>query len=222
MLNLFDIPYALRQTAVVAAIVVMPFLVYATLSDRRTRWQVGVGSVVVWQTLFAIVLWVSSRVWSPGDLPFRPLAVGPSHLSLFDIARVVAVTIWAPAAILFTVIHWRRRRRLVTHAAGGWVLLVMVGATCWTGLFIGAAGYAHEDTIYTPGFSLRRWHQVRDGMTRDEVVHLLGQPLPEHLQPLFAREAGALCWVRNWSAGHFAAVWFDEGKVARAQLWYSD
>ncbi len=31
-----------------------------------------------------------------------------------------------------------------------------------------------------------------------------------------------LWWVRNWSAGYFAVVWFDKGLVHRKQFWYSD
>lgn len=39
---------------------------------------------------------------------------------------------------------------------------------------------ADYDTEYTPGFSIERYVQVEDGMSKKEVLKILGEPFPEY------------------------------------------
>jgi hypothetical protein len=186
------------------------------------RW-LGVSAVVVlvWSLLFWTVVLDSSRVWARDAVPIAPLPIGPSYLSLFDIARVVALTAWLPTGVLLLVWGWRRPARLRALATP-LLIVFMLLTGCWASLCLGLIEYTHEDTVYAPGFSMHAWNQVRLGMPEVDVFRLLGPPLPIELQPRFATDDGAMYWVRNWSAGHSAAVWFERQRVTRVEMWYSD
>jgi hypothetical protein len=66
-------------------------------------------------------------------------------------------------------------------------LLVLSAATlCTPGCRGGAA--ADRATTYAPGFSYSKFDKVRIGMTRDEVIELLGEPLFSRFRRLSTTE----------------------------------
>jgi hypothetical protein len=99
-------------------------------------------------------------------------------------------------------------------SVASYILLV----TVWATLTLGVAEYDHEDTIVADGFTESRWQELRLGMSRAEAYELLGPPLRNACR----FDAIPDCWIANYSAGHFAAVWFDGDRVTRIQRWYSD
>lgn len=223
----FDIPFVLRQVGILALVVAAPPILFSLLQVRRRLFLSAalVGGLAVWALLSWQVVSSSLAIWEGDPVPITPLPIGPSHLSIREFVPVAAV-VWLPWALYGTVAVLRRRRRLVDDARDGRRVAIMtlyfLYSTLWVGFFLFALEYSHEDTLYAEGFSKSRWDTVSNGMTVEQVSAILGPPLAASLQPAFAISQGATCWVRNWSAGHFACVWFERQKSVRVYLWYSD
>jgi hypothetical protein len=209
-----DTWYAARQVSILALLAFAPFL---CLRFYRRR-LAAIGGAALLGTavaLWAIVLKTSASIWSDSSVPYAPLRVGPSPFAIREMLPVVAVVVWAPAAVAVGL-------AILLRSSKGRVGLATWLATGWCGLFMCAAvvavEWSHEDTVWARGFSLQRFQAVRAGMSRHEVHALLGPPLqgPALLGP------GSEAWVRNWSAGYWAVVAFDGDTVTRAQWWYSD
>jgi hypothetical protein len=220
-LDRLDIPYLLVQTGLLVGLAFMPLLLIAVVSPRR-RWlsPIVLGCAVVgWVVIFSSVVAEVGRYLPTGELVYRPFRVGPSVFGIRDCIPLFALFLWAPVLTAYgavrVVARWRTLR--VPYA------LVIAGILSWCALGAAFAWWCSlEDTFSTPGFSWRAWQGVRQGMTREEVHRALGPPLPHILQPSFAREQSAECWVSNLSAGYFAAVWFVNDRAATVRLWYSD
>ena len=219
----FDVGYATRQVTIVAILALAPAVLWSVLKARRLL------AVVVGPALLLTVAWLlfvtlagSSRVWSNSELPYVPFRVGPSDFSLRELAWWLPMSLWAPSlAWCLLLTGWRRWRAATVYSHGAIVARLaayILVAVAWTTLTLVITEYDHEDTVVAEGFTPRRWERLKPGMTRTQVHELLGPPLPGHCQFDSIPE----CWVSNYSAGHFAAVWFDGDRAVRIQRWYSD
>ena len=79
------------------------------------------------------------------------------------------------------------------------------------------------ETIYAPGYSEKKWDKIEIGMTKDNVIQILGSPLDYNVG--WGSFEGEEKWERLlWSRpkthhGCFACMWFNQDKVARKQEW---
>lgn len=222
-ISTFDVGYAARQVAVVAFLALAPAVLWSAWRARRLLVLLVVpsfGLSVAW--LLFVTLAASSRVWSFSKVPYVPLRVGPSDFTLRQLAWWLAASVWAPSLAAWLLRWWWRTRQPATQysyrSKVPGLIAYMVAAILWTTLTMGIAEYDHEDTVVAQGFSLRKWEQLEPGMTRTEIHQLLGPPL----QGLCRFGSIPECWVASYSAGHFAAVWFEGDRAVRIQRWYSD
>jgi hypothetical protein len=224
MISGYDLPYAFRQIAAVTILVAAPAGLY-TWCRRRRLFYVLIGPMASLSGLWLLfqTLATSASVWRGTQLPYTPFRVGPSYLSLLELGWILPLILWTPFAASWLLGSlWRRRRHIprISPGAAALALSVYMGlATCATTMIFVGVEYAHEDTVVAPGFSLGKWRRLRIGMTREEVHRLLGEPLRGRGCSF---DPTAECWVANFSAGHFAAVWFEGDAVNRIQRWYSD
>lgn len=220
---MFDVTYAIRQLSIVTGLTMAPVWLFGWLRARRLLLFVIAPATVLADFWFVYqTLATSAGIWNHSAFPYTPLRVGPSYLSLFELGRVLVLMLWVPfAAFWIGGILWRRRRReqpTQNRATTIRVCMYLLAATCVTSVVLGVTAYDHEDTVFASGFSLVKWQAVQTGMSRSEVHALLGNPLEGSCT--FAPSAE--CWVTNFSAGHFAAVWFEDEKATRVYRWYSD
>ena len=219
----FDVGYAARQVTIVAILGLAPAAVWSAFNARRLLTRVvAPGFILTVAWLLFDVIAVSSRVWSRSGVPYVPFKVGPSLFTLQGLVWWLAISLWAPSvAAYYPVRWWRKSRTAPPHsqkAIVAWLVCYMLLAIAWTTLTLGIAEYDHEDTVVADGFTESRWRQLRTGMSRAEVHELLGRPL----RGLCQFDTVPECWVSNYSAGHFAAVWFEDDRATRIQRWYSD
>lgn len=221
-----DILFLLRQCGIIAGLTFVPLVAIACLSPRR-RWLLPLSLVcggAAWVVLFA-ALFSGMNGIARGPLPYQPFRVGPSAFALWDILKLLSLTLWLPTVVVYGLLRYfvaRRHYGIGRSAVVLSFLIYSILGTTWTWLWLRVAEWSHEDTFAAPGFSWAGWTQVREGMSRADVEAQLGQPIPVAFKPAFAREQGAECWVTNLSAGYFAAVWFQNDRVSRKQFWYSD
>ncbi|MDA3872715.1 MAG: hypothetical protein PF795_02005 [Kiritimatiellae bacterium] len=81
------------------------------------------------------------------------------------------------------------------------------------------------ETIYGDGYSSRNWKQIEKGMTKDEVLLILGPPLDNKIwwysEDKENREQ--LLWSRpKEGEGYFSCIWFYKSIVIRKKIWFSD
>ncbi len=214
-----DLVYLGRQALFLTLEAMLPVLLLAAWSPRRRvllpmAFVVLAGATGMAASMCALV---SLRVWSDGTVPMRPFRVGPSYLRLWDLLPFFLLMTWLPSgALLAAGWCWRKVRPLAFSIAP--VALLAAWTTFWE--LGGLTVSSHEDTVWAKSFSRSAWSQVHKGMTREQVVRLIGQPLPREIRPGFM--PGSDFWVRNWAAGYFACLTFDDGKVREKLLWYSD
>lgn len=218
----FDLTFLLRQSVLLTLLVSCPLLVVAGLSRRR---RILLPIAVAAAGLQVFVLYFALRhsgtaLWLSQPVPYQPFRVGPSDISLGEITPFLGITVWLPVAVLYGIHVWRPIR-IRTGAAVGWCALYCVLSTVWVSDYLAVTEVGHEDTLVADGFSQRGWSQVMPGMTRAQVVSILGAPLSLAHRPHWV-EQNAELWAYNWSAGYFAVAWFDDGRVARTKLGYSD
>jgi hypothetical protein len=81
-----------------------------------------------------------------------------------------------------------------------------------------------------PGFEASRLAELSLGMTYNDVVRVMGNPLqdrsvePEHVRALFYAEPGARWFLGEYKSnvrGFECILWFREGKLARARVYNS-
>ena len=223
MLNSFDLWFVAQQAALLTCIVIVPVLGYTLLARGAARVGFWLAVAAVWGLFVLTIVKVSADVWAEASVPYVPFRTGPSFLSLKNLIAFVALTVWLPFLCALAVRRWRRRGSAVaTPSYPRWIPVFVLVTACLQALWLAASDYAHEDTIFAEEFTTGAWNQVQVGMSRARVEELLGPPLPQSLQPRFDAHPGATCWARNWSAGYFAAVWFEGDRVSRTQFWFSD
>jgi len=216
----FDVVHLAQQAAILSAVAFLPVLLLGAWHPRRGRLVplVALLAGAVGASLVVLTVSTSARVWMGDDLPYKPFKIGPSSLGLRDLILVTVIGGWVPVGVAGAWILWRRRKGpreqvipLVSCAI--WVSAILLGA-------VRLCEYDHEDTVIAAGFSRTGWNRVAAGMTKAEVYRLIGPPLVEPLAPQLAD--GGECWARSWSAGYYAALAFEQGRVRDKRLWYSD
>ena len=104
-------------------------------------------------------------------------------------------------------------------------ILVRIIVVCWL-LLAGVVIMFLEqmgETIYAPGYSGKKWDKIEIGMTKDNVMQILGSPLDYNVG--WGSVEGEEKWERLlWSRpknhhGRFACIWFNQDKIARKQEW---
>jgi hypothetical protein len=221
-LSAFDLAYAARQLAFPVMALVAPALLAGWFLRRRLLLSVVLPvALMAWAGLIVQTWWSISRLWAAFGGPSNSARIGPSYLTLIDAVWLAPVTLWLPFGLSFSIWwRWSRRKRLVSDRDMGWFLCsYMVVGTLFLSAILSITEYDHEDTVFASGFRLARWNQMRAGMTRAQIYEALGPPL-DHRMCAFAPDAE--CWVSNNTAGHFAAVWFEQDKARRVRRWYSD
>lgn len=227
----FDLPFLIRQALLLAGLCVGPVLVYAALSAKRRVLAASVGGLFILGWLFLVLSFLQTnlRIWSDSPVPYTPFRAGPSTYSLLHLAPTLGLFVWLPSLLALTIAHVAVRRRvgktLQTRTAMGITSFFALAGLLWGWFCVTGSEFNHEDTVWSDGFSFASWAQVEPGMTREQVEHLLGKPFPEPI--MWGQMEGEerwerAWWVRNWSAGYFAVVWFDKDRVQRKQFWYSD
>jgi hypothetical protein len=219
----FDVGYAARQVTIVTAVALAPAVIWTALNARRLLVLfVAPGFILTVGWLLCDVLETSDRMWSHSALPYVPFKVGPSIFTVRELVWWFAITLWLPSLLGLGVLKrwrtWRAAPPCPNRAIVVRLVTYMVLAAVWTSLTLVVCEYDHEDTVAAGGFSVSKWRQLKSGMSRREVHELLGPPLEGHCQ----FTTNAECWVSNYSAGHFAAVWFEGDRATRIQRWYSD
>jgi hypothetical protein len=207
-----------------AALVVAPALAVCVRPSRRRLLWVVLPALAAFWVWFAFQ--TRGTIPSVGELnssaAFRPARIGPSYLSVLDLAMAVPVVLWVPFVLSYISYRLLRRHRRLPPVPGGVAGVVLLTYMALAALMTSEmvlVEYAHEDTVFADGFSLTRWRQVRVGMTKPEVHAVMGSPLPPDICRF---GAAAECWVSNNSAGHFAVVWFADHRATRVYRWYSD
>jgi hypothetical protein len=109
----FDVVYAARQVAFVAAMAMAPVVLWSALKARRLSvFVVAPGFIAAAAWLLFQTLSASSRVWSHSTVPYVPFRVGPSSFTLRELAWWFAWSVWLPSlAGYFLVKRWSIRRR---------------------------------------------------------------------------------------------------------------
>ncbi len=222
----FDVPFLFRQCAVIAGLTFVPPFVVAWILPRR-RFLVPLV-LICFAVVSVLLFYLSYReldAFHRDPLPYRPFRVGPSWFGVWDIFKALALTLWLPTVALYGLTGWflaRKDRRLYgPPALAAFLAYAIIGTGC-TGFWLTVGEWMHEDTFSSSGFSWVGWERVRVGMSRSEVVAVLGPPLSNGFKPAFAQQQGAECWVSNLTAGYFAAVWFHNDTVSDKQFFYSD
>jgi hypothetical protein len=114
----------------------------------------------------------------------------------------------------------------------GFILLVLVCVVHF-GTLDGLPGvlgivFAREDTVYSAGYSNAAFRRIREGMTRDQVRDILGDPLETRTDPWATRRGEAEdCWAFSTSPGYtnyrIRLVCFDkDGRVvwSHSSFWF--
>jgi hypothetical protein len=144
---------------------------------------------------------------------FQNSSCGTSRFAFLDLATFLGVTVWVPLATLAAVQKWRRRYGpMRTGIAAGLLCVVAL----YAGFVLLLTGWSHDDTRVAERFSLLSWYRVSAGMSREEVEGLLGPPIERDAM------GGADVWVKPTYAGFYAAIWFEDGRVTKAQMWSKD
>ena len=229
--SIFDLPYLFRQAFLLSVMCAWPLFVYAAISGQRGMLLVWTSSLLMlgWSVLILLLLRTNLRIWDDGIMPYTPFRVGPSMHSLRDMVPWLGCFIWVPSLLVYVlmrlVLRRRNRGHLLPRATFIFIAFCALAGMSWGWFGVAAIEYAHEDTVWAKGFSFAGWQKVSTGMTQDQVTALLGDPLPEPIKWGYAEgkeQMQRLWWVRNWSAGYFAVVWFDKGLVHQKQFWFSD
>ncbi len=230
----FDIPYLIWESALITLILAIPLIVFSFFGRRWWVWTLTVASIAIsFCVLFSLFLRGNLALWGnhlPDGLPYRPFRVGPSVYSIVRcILPFCAMTIWLPSLLIMTLVIRMLRRckqhHLIPVAMASLIILFAFIGKLFIEGYCFIVEFSHEDTVWADGFTFKNWNQVEVGMTRQKVIGLLGQPFPEPISWGYREgEEGMerLWWVRNWSAGYFAVIWFDNGRVHHKQFWYSD
>lgn len=211
----WDVLYMVRQSALLSLYPVLPLIVFALLGRRRYLWKWVAGSylLTLGGTLAAIAVSVSGLYAS--GFPCIPFRVGPSWHSILDMFPVFLVSLWLPSfailGLLLLILKLRKKTVSIPLAMLCMTAYFALVGSIWTVFLFNACGYTNEDTVWAEGFSVGKWKDIQAGMTRREVVAILGKPLSETKD----RESGSevLLWSDFYSTGYKAKAEFKKGKV---------
>jgi len=223
----FDLVFLARQTFLVALISFVPVGLFAGISRRRSLLLFSVAFFfALWGIFFVIFLRHNLYIWSNSTVPYAPFRVGPSLYSICEMVPVMALTLWLPALLflglaVFSLWKFSLWKHLPLTLFSLILFCGLFGSK-WTWDMFRAIEYSHEDTIWSDTFSSRNWKAIQVGMSKDEVMTILGTPL-DNPPDWWSPEDGQMeWWVRNWSAGYFAVAWFKDNTLQRKNFWYSD
>jgi hypothetical protein len=219
-----NVAQAVRDSAILQAWLFIPLLVFSAVSGQR-RWLLAASfgcTIVSWWIL--VGLWLHSLGGLIDAWPGRFGHPLPQATSFLIIENYMVVALFWMAAILargvlFVVDRVRRvlppRPRLETRA----LLALYTALATWF-----AHGIAMGDTIVAPRFTRAGWARIVAGMSRTDVLRVMGPPISEVDQPAFTRYPyqDIQCWLSNRSTGYFACVSFADHIVTTKKVWYSE
>ncbi|MGI5868060.1 MAG: hypothetical protein ACOX9C_01260 [Kiritimatiellia bacterium] len=209
----WDVSYIVQQTAILSLYPVVPLLVIAVIGRRRNLF-VWCGCAYIATFAVALVIIVSSALGFFGKTPpYKPFRVGPSLYSIRSLLYVFIIWLWIPAltilGALMIVIKARRKHSAIPAAMRGIAACFAIIGSIWTVFLFHACGFMHEDTRWSANFSIRRWQQIEEGMTRQELLALMGRPLNVEK----ASGSETLMWSVFLHTGYCAKVVVEDGKV---------
>lgn len=210
-----DLLYIVRQSALLSLYPVLPLIVFGLLGRRRSLWKWCVGSYLLTLTGTIAAITVSASGMYASGLPYTPFRVGPSVHSILDMFTVFLVSLWLPAfailGLLLFVMKLRKKTVAIPLAMLCMTAYFALVGSIWTVFLFNACGYTNEDTVWAEGFRVGKWKTVKEGMTRREVIAIMGRPLVETK----GREPGSevVLWSDFYTTGYRAKAEFKKGKV---------
>lgn len=211
----WDILYIVRQAALLSLYPILPLIVFALLGRRRYLWKWCAGSYL--GTLIAAVAAIAvsvSGLYASG-LPYTPFRVGPSGHSILEMFYVFLVSLWLPSfailGLLLLGMKLKRKTASMPLAMLCMTAYFAMAGSIWTVFLFNACGYTNEDTVWAEDFSPRKWKDVKEGMTRREVIAIVGLPISS----IHGSELGSevLLWSDFYSTGYRAKAEIKKGKV---------
>ena len=213
-LSNWDVSYIVQQTAILSLYPVVPLLLIAAVGRRRNL-LAWCGCAYIATFAMALVDIGSSALGFFGTTPpYAPFRIGPSLHSILDVLYVFIIWLWIPSLTilggLMTVIKLRRKQTAIPIAMLGITACFAVVGPIWTVFLFHTCGYTHEDTVWAEHYSDSRWRQVETGMTRQEVIALMGRPLKAEKT---VGGGETLMWSDFHHTGYRAKAVFEGGKA---------
>lgn len=178
-----------------AILALTPTALWSALRAKRLLILVVAPSMaltVAW--LLFVTLAASSSIWSHSEIPYVPLRVGPSDLSLRQLAWWLAMSLWTPSLAAWLLLSglkgWRAATPNSYRVIVPRLLAYILVAVVWTTATLTIAEYDHEDTVVAEGFSLSRWEQLKPGMTRQKSTSSSGHLCEGSVNSARFRNAG--------------------------------
>jgi hypothetical protein len=206
---------------IVSFIGFLPLILYL-LREKESR-SIGlnwllcfIAAITNWVVIIVMTVYQTYTIFQ-GKYPYMPFVVG---ISKFAVSKIVVINFLFGGIFLVVFLFGRFFSRKNLFVLFFWMYSPVFVLSEF--LSFQALEFSHEDTIYTKNFSKRKFESIELGINKQEVLELLGEPFQDDQAPEFIKSEDAFCYVRNWSAGYFAVIWFEEGIVKKKNFWYSD
>lgn len=208
-----DYRFVFQQSFLIALYPLIPLLFFAW-NRRHFEWKPCLGLVCVTGLGLAVDSVLSANGYGSSMPPATGPCVGPSWHSIQRMWPYYLCGYWMPLWVLFCGIRYHARlkgkrwepemvRRVVVK------VFSVVGAL-GTFFIFHVSGMVHEDTTWAPGLTPARWAQVEAGMTRSEVLSILGSPLKKERED---RSLETYYWADYGRTGYRVVVRFENGKA---------
>ena len=226
----FNIMSLWTMIIAIAAFTLFPLLINAMIVSSKKRYLILmlIFCVAISYTLIQLIYRQNLVFWAGEILPYVPLRIGPSWISTREISRGVMLFLWIPflgySSYLIILHYSKTRRQQLFFDRRAYFVMLFYSLISYIYLYaiIFGVGFSHEDTLIANDFSIDSFHKIHKGMTRQEVIQILGKPLVIESSSWFLDDPRDLCYARNWSAGWFAVVYIKGDKVNKSDIWFSD
>ena len=229
----------------ICLLALLPLWLIRGLNRQFSLLQVLLETVISWGSFFTTALAVNRDIDTTsgryaalkelsGGIITAP-KVGPSFLSLVETISPMTLLVWIPIFLgslsAWRYFKWRHREvsftSLVASKSAGYAAILLSLIL----VFIGCE-FAHEDTVSAVSFRWSKWREVKQEMSEQDVIQILGEPFLNSLNPPFVKsyrtrptnpscDITAKVWVQNASCGWFAVAWFECGKLVDKKDWFS-
>lgn len=232
----YDLTFPIVQSLTVTGIGLFPIVIVALLlsTSIRTAMAFALPYLVVAASISIIIFMeCDGRMNS-----FLGKQIGPSLLSIrMAILPILAWTIWFPTVIAGVFLVRLKKfpacdfsRIFSRIKLDAMIVMAVLIPGAWIAFLLKMGEFTHEDTLWATDFTLERWRKVEQGMSRNAVYELIGQPLGRDANERFRFGQGLSSngitpemWAANYSAGWNAAIYFnDDDLVKELQLNFSD